>query len=93
MGLQQAPDQAEIPSRVVNDDTVFVVYFTDGGIKDYLPTGSVAPGLIQWSNRFLLVQEMLKCMQKFYASRAHTEGNIQDAPEVFGYAAEQRRGN
>ena len=91
MGLQEVLDQAEIPAQVVGDDTVFDVYFTDRAITDYRSTLSADPGLMQRFNRFLLERGILKGVQKFYMSLAHTEEDIQRTLEVFRDTAEQLR--
>ena len=86
--LQDTLDQAEIPARVVGDDTCFDVYFTDREITTYRSTMSADAGRLKRFNKLLLDRGILKGGQKFYMSLAHNEADIQRTTEVFKEAAE-----
>ena len=89
--LQEALDQVEIPARVIGDDTVFDVYFTDAKITDYRSTLGADRDLMRRFNRLLLERCILKSGQKFYISLAHTEEDIQRTIQVFQDVAEELR--
>ncbi len=90
--LQDTLDQAEIPAKVVGDDTCFDVYFTDHEITTYRSTMSADAGMLKRFNKLLLDRGILKGGQKFYMSLAHNEADIQRTTEVFKEAAEALQG-
>ena len=89
--LQEVLDQVELPARVMGDDTVFDVYFTDAEITDYRSTLGADQDLMRRFNRLLLEHGILKGGQKFYMSLAHTEEDLQRTIAVFQDVAEELR--
>ena len=92
IALQDTLDQAEVPGKVVGDDTCFDVYFTDREITTYHSTMSADGGMLKRFNKLLLDRGILKGGQKFYMSLAHNEADIQRTTEVFKEAAEALQG-
>ena len=89
--LEEALRQAEIPAKVIGDDTIFDVYFTDQEIIDYRSTLSASGETMQRFNRLLLGSGIVKGAQKFYMSLAHTEEDIQATIQAYRDVAEQLR--
>ena len=91
MALEEALRQAEVPAQVIGDDTIFDVYFTDQEISDYRSTLSASSETMQRFNRLLLGSGIVKGVQKFYMSLAHTEEDIQATIQAYRDVAEQLR--
>ena len=89
--LEEALRQAEVPAQVIGDDTIFDVYFTDQEISDYRSTLSASSETMQRFNRLLLGSGIVKGVQKFYMSLAHTEEDIQTTIQAYRDVAEQLR--
>ena len=89
--LEEALRQAEVPAQVVGDDTVFDVYFTDQEITDYRSTLAASGDTMKRFNRLLLKSGVVKGVQKFYMSLAHTEEDAQSTMQAFRDVAEQLR--
>ena len=89
--LEEALRQAEVPAQVIGDDTIFDVYFTDQDISDYRSTLSASGETMQRFNRLLLGSGIVKGVQKFYMSLAHTEEDIQATIHAYRDVAEQLR--
>ena len=89
--LEEALRQAEVPAQVIGDDTIFDVYFTDQEISDYRSTLSASSETMQRFNRLLLGSGIVKGVQKFYMSLAHTEEDIQATIQAYRDVAEQLR--
>ena len=89
--LEEALRQAEVPAQVIGDDTIFDVYFTDQEIIDYRSTLSASSETMQRFNRLLLGSGIVKGVQKFYMSLAHTEEDIQTTIQAYRDVAEQLR--
>ena len=89
--LEEALRQAEVPAQVIGDDTIFDVYFTDQEISDYRSTLSASSETMQRFNRLLLGSGIVKGVQKFYMSLAHTEEDIQATIHAYRDVAEQLR--
>ena len=89
--LEEAMRQAEVPARVIGDDTIFDVYFTDQEISDYRSTLAASADTMKRFNRLLLESGVVKGVQKFYMSLAHTEEDVQATVQAFRDAAEQLR--
>ena len=89
--LEEALRQAEVPAQVIGDDTIFDVYFTDQEIIDYRSTLSASSETMQRFNRLLLGSGIVKGVQKFYMSLAHTEEDIQATIQAYRDVAEQLR--
>ena len=89
--LEEALRQAEVPAQVIGDDTIFDVYFTDQEISDYRSTLSASSETMQRFNRLLLGSGIVKGVQKFYMSLAHTEEDIQATIQAYRDVSEQLR--
>jgi glutamate-1-semialdehyde 2,1-aminomutase len=89
--LQEVLDQAELPAKVVGDDTVFDVYFTEEEITDYRSTLSADGERLRQFNRRLLERGILKGGQKLYLSLAHTDDDLDRTIRAFQDTAERLR--
>ena len=89
--LQEALDQAEIPAKVMGDDTLFDVYFTDAEITDYRSTLGADRDLMKRFNSLVLEEGILKGSQKFYMGMAHSDEDVQRTIQTFRDVAEQLR--
>ena len=81
--LQEVMDRAEIPAKVMGDDTCFDLYFTDQEITDYRSTLSADGAMFKRFNQLLPERRILKGSQKFYMSLAHDEMDLERTIEVF----------
>ena len=81
--LQELLDQAEIPAKVVGEDVVFDVYFTDQEISDYRSTMSANEGMLKRFNRLLLENGVLKGGSKFYVGMCHTPQDVEETVAAF----------
>jgi len=93
--LQEAARAAGLEAQVAGEAPVFEIYFTDRPITDYRATLTADMALHAAFTRALLERGILKAIQKFYVSLAHTEEDIRQTVQAFTAAfhavTEQRR--
>ena len=90
--LQRLLDEAEIPARVVGDEPLFDVFFTQGDVTDYRSSLATDKRMLGRFNQLLLERGVFKGDSKYYISTAHTEEDVDRTIEAFASAVEVLRG-
>lgn len=87
-GLTTLLQQAEIPARVVGEDPLFDVYFTEHEISDYRSTLTSDGKMLAQFNKILREEGVFRASQKFYVSLAHDEQDVKQTLDAFSKAVE-----
>ncbi|MDA1189490.1 MAG: aspartate aminotransferase family protein [Chloroflexi bacterium] len=91
-GLQRILDEAEIPAKVVGEDVLFDVYFTDEDIVDYRSTLKADSKMLNKFNSLIREKGVFKGPSKFYLSAVHSGEDVEKTMAAFKYAAEKLSG-
>ena len=86
--LTQAMGNAGIPAQVIGEDCMFDVLFTKSAISDYRGTLTNNKNSLDKFNAVLLENGVLKGVQKFYVSLAHTEADAEQTRRAINIAVE-----
>jgi glutamate-1-semialdehyde 2,1-aminomutase len=85
--LQRALDDAPVPARVVGEDVLFEVFFTDREIVDYRSTLAADRARLQRFVRLLRERGVFRGESKFYLSICHDQADVDLTVRAFGEAA------
>ena len=84
--------EGEIPMQPSGEDPIFGFYFTDQPVADYRATLETDFDMMARFNSVVREQGVLKGVDKFYPSLAHTPEDVDRTIEVFAYAIDRLKG-
>ena len=91
-GVQRLLDDARIPARVVGDDVLFEVFFTDAEIVDYRSTLKADRPKLARFVRLLRERGVFRGESKFYLSIVHDQRDVEETVRAVAGAVEALAG-
>lgn len=88
-GLQKLIDEAELPAKIVGEDVLFDVYFTEEDVDDYRSTLKADQNMLDKFNSLIRENGVFKGSSKFYLSAVHSNDDVERTLAAFKIAIEK----